>query len=445
MNKSNNDISTNSKNVYYYFLVLSNLIASLGGGTILGKGMSIISLPLVRGGALQAILIGSALGFIFVNIVKSIKVKAMPALLRSFSLFCAITSLVLFFIFHKYSVHEKLLIISVEWAFFAILCLHFMFWYYARAWRVQEVVSKGQNMALIDFGYYVGFIIGSILYVFPSEIFKIVNIGMGIVLLIDVLLQIFSWIFDLVAHKDPTKNLISKVGQCVPIGVDFKRSFFGISTLWGWKLSISTAILVIAVQSTFFNLTHYFNDRFSPFIVAFFYVGAALAAWFSNKYSIVLEWKKKCDIDKMSYAVFNIKINGNQKAISLRRVCSILALSVISSVYITNHGIEIGMNNLNVLFKILFLSLSMLSGFAIEFIVISIINRLGIEEIQTQKVIAFTYGIMVVGLAIGFFVIGLFNNLMFVSISVVGICLLLIMMILNKRSQIISSAAIENK
>ena len=54
----------------------------------------------------------------------------------------------------------------------------------------------------------------------------------------------------------------------------------------GWKLSLATVALVIAVQGPIFSLTHHFSHTFGPCAIAFFYIGAFISALLCDNFKL---------------------------------------------------------------------------------------------------------------------------------------------------------------
>lgn len=421
-------ILSNKQNAPFYLLVLSNFIASFGGGTILGKGIHIIDLPLLQGGSILAFFIGSTLGIVFKPFITNLKSKA---ILRWFSIFCAITSLALLIVFNEFSAHGKFLDLYPTLTFFGLLSLRFSFWYYSRTTRVAEAILQQQNMALIDFGYYSGIIVGTLVWVLPG-----IDIGMSIVLMIDIAFQFMAGVCDLLAYRmaKNTKKQPCNVEATTEEQEKSNQGSVDVDKSWIWRLTLSTLLFTISVQGVIFDLTHHLSEKFSPYILSFFYLGAAVSSVFCNRHNIALDWpigqKNDC------YAKITLDLQGKKRSIHFWVICMFLSLSVISAVLMTEYGV---LNNIT--FKIggilssMLLVFDFLSAFLIEVILIGIINRIGFEErnAKQKNMIMLTYGLMAMSLAIGFWTMGFFENIILDFTGVVVASFFIIMLLVNKR------------
>lgn len=127
----------------YYLFALSNFLAAFGGGMILGKGISVINIPYLKGGSILAFFVGTILGLIF---LQSIPKKWSEAIARWFSLFAAISSLGLLYIFTNYQTDSHL-VDTAGLIFFIVLSIRFGFWFFSRVLRASAAAGQQQNIA----------------------------------------------------------------------------------------------------------------------------------------------------------------------------------------------------------------------------------------------------------------------------------------------------------
>lgn len=401
-------------------LIFSNFIAAFGGGTVLRKGLDVITLPYLHEGSLFAFILGSAIGFVFYTLLKD-KATTSKKIESWFSIFCSLFSILLLCVFLNYSIDGQLIFTASSLVFFALLSIRFAFWYYARSIRVSLMIEQKQNMAMVEFSYYAGLIIGLIGWNFFG------HIGIKIALIVDVIFQFMAGCIDRYAYKiiNSSHMVIRKITAEIEKKIVNQKTNYS----WCWKLCFSTAILVIAIQSPIFVLTHYFPAEFNAYVIAALYTGTAIAAILCKHTGMKVEWTSK-------NAIFNLIILNKKKYFSLITFCFLSNATILSCIFIAyySHIHQIEMQ----LFKslgALFIFSVICSGILLEIFLICFVTQIGIEEenFHQKKMIKIAYGMMVMGLAVGYFLMSLFSDIIISLPCIVILCFLTILFNTKKK------------
>lgn len=282
------------QSVSYSLFSISNFLAAIGGGVVLGKGVGILDVPILQGSSLLAFFVGTAIGLMF---LKCTPKKFSEIFSQWFSICGGITSIILCVIFIYFSFKGKL---SGNFAllFFVLLSVRFGFWFYSRVLRVSKAAGQRQGIAWVELGYYSGVIIGLILWVFLG-----ININITAALLVDAFLQLSAGILDLIENKISQKKEITSEKEIVHISSLQKQD-----KIWQWRLAFGVMFLTIGVQVVIFNLAHKVHENLSPYVLAIFYFGATISALFCKKFNVRLEWNVDNKITVQEMQLFYLEI-----------------------------------------------------------------------------------------------------------------------------------------
>lgn len=403
----------------YYLFSISNLLAAFGGGLILGKGAGIIHYPYLQGGSILAFFIGTILGLVFLQFIPK---KSSNFISQFFSISCGITSLILFYIYQNHSLNGNINGISAL-VFFLLLSVRFGFWFYSRVMRASIATSHQQSIAWVEFGYYIGIVLGLVIW----KLFDI-PIGLGTALIIDAIFQFMAGILDLINVRIGNSSL-EKSKEETPLITD--HSFVQYSHEWCWKLSRTVVLLTIGVQVVIFNTAHFIADSFGSYILATFYLGVAAGAYTCNKFKIYMTWIGENNLATIATNTGK-KIQFNVLFLTFMLA---LAVSIVLPTINLNHSItsSVFINGFVVCVFVF------ISAFIYEVISVSLLDRIGYEEIKLDRsgMIMRTYGLMGLGAAIGFWILGIMGEHLISSIATLFICLSLATMTVLKRNSIL--------
>lgn len=400
----------------YYFSSFSNFIAAFGGGMILGKGVGIIDQPFLQGGSILAFFIGTTLGLAFLQIIPK---KISSHIARSFSILAAISALILLYIFTAYSVNERLVDIPAI-IFFILLCIRFGFWFYSRVLRASLAAGQHQKIAWVEFGYLAGMIGGLIVWNFLG-----IEVGIASALVIDATLQLSAGIIDLLVGNSTS----SSTSQSTP-----KNSKMTSQSSWSKHLIGSIIFLTVGIQVVIFSLAHQVSSDFTPLILAFYYLGASIAAVFCKKFQIFLEWNINY---RISFAKIFLGSKSRSRGISFIIYGILSSLSVAAAIFGVVY-LQWGYgNSINENFLLL---LIFISAFFYEILALAILDRIGLEDrfINNQNMLMRTYGFMGMGAAISLWLLSLSKNLA-ISLFFTSILCMMLSMFLTRRKQFIKS------
>ena len=380
--------------IRYYLFSLSNFMAAVGGGMILGKGVATIQIPVLQGSSLLAFFVGTVFGLALLQITPK---KFSNLFSRWFSISGGMTSLILLSIFVFYRVNETLSG-NAAVLFFILLSVRFGFWFYSRVLRAATAAGQQQRIAWVEFGYYAGVIAGLVLWLLLG-----VDIGMASALLLDAFLQFGAGLLDLFVNRmqKPVENdIINKlqtIENCQNI-TTIKHH----NKIWGWRLAIAVMLLTVGVQVIIFNLAHQVSNHFSPYMLAIFYLGAAASAVFCKRFNVRLEWNLHAAKNR-GYATIIFDKYGDNKKISFLLLNILSAFSVAAVILIVYR--HLGTINIHKLFGIeefWLLAFVFISTFFYEIITLSLLDRIGLEEKDSphRGMVLRTYGIMSIAAAV---------------------------------------------
>ena len=376
-----------------YFSPIANLVAAFGGGMILGKGIGVINYPYLQSGSILAFFIGTILGLGFLQCVPK---RLSKVIAQFFSMGCGLTSLLLFYIFQNFADNERLNGISAL-IFFLFLSLRFGLWFYSRVMRASHASEYQQSIAGVEFGYYLGMVLGLIVW----KLFGI-TIGLSSALILDVCFQLFAGFLDL--RSFALKN-VSSVMQKLDTALSYDNQSDTYSLRWCWKMASAVVFFTIGIQVIIFNAAHHVADSYSPYILATFYLGVAIAAFLCGQYKSHISWEQH-----NHQAI--IMIGDGHRKTTLR----VLPLTLISSISVMVVVGYIHSNHLilnNQLFTYFVLCVFIfIAAFFYEILSIALLDRLGFEEkkLNHSGMIMRTYGLMGVGAAVSLWMLSSMPN-----------------------------------
>lgn len=415
--------------VRYYLFALSNFLAAFGGGMILGKGMGTITTTFVQGGSLLAFFVGTVLGLFFLQLVPE---KWSKTFAYSFSFCGSLTSFCLLIIFYYYSINEKISGM-VALLFFFLLSIRFGFWFYSRVYRASDAAGQQQRIAWVEFGYYAGIIFGLIIWEF-------LGVNMSIALIIDAFLQFSAGSMDLLANhmqKSPASKFNKQEREPLFRNIINNKPN---EKIWGWRLASAVVFLTIGTQVVTFSLAHQVSGCLGSYILAFFYIGVAIAAIICGKFKIRLKWDRHKDRSQ-GYPVICYHLMKSEKRISffLMGILPLLGILIaVLGILLWRWSVLISGDN-HILFnnrEILLLIFVCIAAFFYEILALAIIDRIGLEEkfLNRSGMVVRTYGLMGMGAAVSLWMLGIIENSLFGLISILGVCLVFTMLAVWKRS-----------
>lgn len=395
----------------YYLFSISNLFAAFGGGLVLGKGLGVIDIPYLQNGSVLAFFIGTIFGLIFLQFIPD---KFSKLLSQSFSICCAITSVILFYLFENFSLYGKLSG-NIGLVFFVLLSVRFGFWFYSRVIRASAASGQQQSIAWVELGYYSGMILGLIIW----KVLKI-NITLSSALIIDASFQFIAGVLDFKSNAINVPIITKEMEDNSNIQ---QISSFKSTPTWLLKLSIAIVLLTIGVQVVIFNLSHHVAESFGVYILAIFYFGVASAAFAASKFKVLLYWDKN---------IANITLKNGKKF-------NLLISASVSAIFVLMTAAILNPNNfilINACFRNCFICLFVfIASFIYEIISLAILDRIGYEEkaIQSSGMVMKTYGLMGLGSAIGLWLLGITSDNFSSSVIMVWLCFLIAIGLISKR------------
>ncbi|MBV9576709.1 MAG: hypothetical protein JO149_08815 [Gammaproteobacteria bacterium] len=407
-------LSDTKQALRYYLFSLSNFLAAVGGGMILGKGVATIQIPALQGGSLLAFFVGTVIGLIFLQTTPK---RFSNLFARWFSISGGTTSLILFGIFVTYEVN-KTLSGKVAILFFILLSLRFGFWFFSRVLRAAAAAGQQQNIAWVEFGYYAGVISGLVIWLLLG-----IDIGMAYALLLDAFLQFGAGLLDIFANRIPkplekitSESKTVEEKQAAPAIVHHSK-------IWSWRLAIAVMLLTVGVQVIVFNLAHQVSSQFSPYMLAIFYLGAAVSAIFCKKFNIRLEWVLHTAKSHSYAAIFLGKSEINKK-LNLLGITVFSALCVAAAIVLVNQ--HIGIANNQGIKTFCLLALVFIATFSYEILALALLDRIGLEEKDApqQNMVLRTYGLMSIAAAISLWLLQLVHSSLFYLILTLVGCFL---------------------
>lgn len=411
----------------YCLFSFSNFLAAFGGGVILGKGIGVIDNSFLHGSSVLAFLMGSVLGLAFIQFLPE---QWSKKIVHWFSFFCGVTSLFLFAIFKNYALNGKIANLAAFF-FFLLLIIRFGFWFYSRVSRAAEAAGQKQRIAWVEFGYFLGVILGLIIW----EILGI-EIRLGTALILDALLQFSAGFIDLFANyffhslmqtiKESQENICNNSSQT--------NSNSDNTKIWGWRLAIAVMFLTVGIQVITFNLSYQVSERFGVYILAFFYIGVSIAAIIYSKFKIRLEWHQS-QYNYFGYAAICFEMQKQKKQISFVLICVLAVCCVVITAILQYRdnveNIQFMLNTREILILIFICA----GALFYEILALSIIDRIGLEErFANNKIMVMrTYGVMAIGAAISLWIIGATKISFFGLFVILNICLVLTTQCVRKR------------
>jgi hypothetical protein len=370
----------------YYLSSFANLIASFGGGVVLGKGVGVIGIPYLENSSVLAFFIGTTFGLLFLQFVPKSFAKILS---QAFSISSGISSLILCGIFQSFSVDNKIFDIA-GLVFFVLLSLRFGFWFYARVIRADNSAGQEQSIAWVELGYYSGMILGLIIWKFLD-----IALDLSTALMIDAIAQFLAGSLDFIG----TKFIISSSPKTENISDNKSKLHTQACQNWIWRLSLAVVFLTIAVQVVIFNLSHNVNTESGSIILAIFYFGVAVAAFIANRQKLLISWS-------------NVKaqiIFGTQKKIAFI-YCMLIAFAA-TSLPVLIIGLHCALRSL-----IIYISI-FIAALMYELTLLTLLDRIGLEEniLQISGMIIKTYGLMGLGAAITLSILSISTNLVISS------------------------------
>ncbi|TAK77678.1 MAG: hypothetical protein EPO11_02340 [Gammaproteobacteria bacterium] len=408
----------------YYLFSLSNLLAAFGGGTILGKGIGIINNTFLQGGSILSFFVGTIFGLIFLQFIPK---KWSKTIACSFSICGGLTSIILLSVFEANAINGRLSDTPALW-FFILLCTRFGFWFYSRVLRASAAAGQQQRIAWVELGYYLGVIFGLIIW----ELFGI-NIGMAAALLLDAILQFSAGSLDWVANRLVLFSQNDGIAESQISQLHNDKKTNNDEKVWCWRLAIAAVFLTIAVQVVIFNLAHQVLGSFSPYILAFFYFGVAVAAIVYKRFKIKLDWNVLAKKNS-SYAVICSTIAQKNKKISFF-AGSFLSLFSVAIVIVGIIDWRWGMISPVETSGTLLLTFVSIAAFFYEILTLAILDRIGLEEkaYHHQNMIVVTYGLMGVGAAVSFWILGTMKNSLLELLFTLVVCFMFSVLMIQKR------------
>lgn len=384
---------------------ISNFIAALGGGAVLGKATHILDVSYLHGGGILAFFLGTVLGLVFLQVIPK---RFSSHLAQGFAFGSGISSIVLFYLFQHYAIQGKMGGVTAV-LFFLILCVRFGLWFYARVMRVSTTAKRKKTIAFVEFGYYFGMVCGLIIWNNFSMVFSI-----GMVLVIDVLSQFIAGVLDFGSYR----NNVTEINNNKMFAMKENMSLFVGSKARCWQLLSGAVSITLGIQVVIFNTAHHITEIISTYVLAVFYLGVALAAFLSNQFGIYLSWTEKGRA-RMILKQFDFRTSV---------FFLILGAGILVS-YVVLCSQQV-MNGLWVLFPAVFLS-----AFIFEVLSIGLLDSLGKEEqklANPTQMMMLAYGFMGITSAFGFWILSLTERPS-LALAIVGSCLTLTWFLIEGR------------
>lgn len=410
-------LNNQEKSINYYLFSISNFMAALGGGMILGKGMNAINIPQLQGGSLLAFFVGTIWGL---GLLQLLPKKLSNIFAPWFSMCGGLVSLILFSCFMLYSVNQKVSS-DIGIIFFLLLSIRFGFWFYSRVLRASSAAGQKQRIAWVEFGYYSGIILGLVLWIFLG-----IKLGLAAALILDSFLQIAAGVIDLYVHRRQSSNNNKNNPIEKNTLAEISRNILRDKKIWGWRLASAVMLLTVAIQVIIFNLAHQVSDIFSPYILAIFYFGAAVSTIFYKRLNMELEWIVKAAKNR-GYAVIAFGRKNNKKSVSFL-LGSLLAglgvITVIIGVLHWNWGNQNSSFGFNEYCLLIFV---FISTFFYGILELAILDRIGLEEHNSphKGMILRTYGLMSIAAAISLWILQITQSSLWGLNLTFSICFLL--------------------
>jgi hypothetical protein len=404
----------------YYFLAFANFLSAIGGGAILSSAAP--TLPDFTKGAIVAFLIGAVIGLFFQVLVPERWSRHMGPW---FSVGVGPTSLLLAWLIKAYADNETLRG-AAAYSFVALLSVRFGLWFFSRALRAQTAGSRRQGIALIELGYYSGMVFGLIVQ-------GRLEYGMLTALLIDAILQPVAGLIDLAnadGRKAPESTMVDLSGaQDAPrahadaVGEAAAQPTFDYG--WYWRLTAAVVCLTIGFQAVTLSIDHD-NDGPSPYVLACFYGGVALAALFCRVFQIRFDWGA---VD--GRLAGNARISSDKTGLRLRANVGLITLAAAASMVAALSGSILGHNPAR--FE---LPLIAAAAFIYQILVLSLLDRIGRAEklARFKEGIKLTYLLLGIGTVLSVLLLGLSPNKQAAGVIVTVACSLISFYAVRRRA-----------
>ncbi len=347
-------------------LICSNLLTSIGGGTVLSAAKGISGLTVFGSGSIFAFLSGSALSLGLLITVKSYSKSRVLTYISIATILSSITLLSI--VLGNALLIEKSLPLSgaMAWMFLIVLIIRYAFWFLNRSLR-SNIASmiKTSWLALTEAAYFLGFIIGLLLR--PIALLAGGNIIR--VLIFDILLLFIVAVFDYLQQKYACDNHSQHV--YIKRGRIIKQPFF-------LYLTGALTFLTVAFQVTIFHFADSVAQAGMPvpntiadIILALFYAGVAATA------TLCFYWKPDVEIVDNRSVRISLQLNGRIVSIPFSLLVLLSGLLIFLGIF----GITTATNlrsdsTLWLMIRVIsFLSIGIGAGL-FEFLFLSIIGRI---------------------------------------------------------------------
>lgn len=280
-------------------LATSNLLAALGGGTLLGEARKVAKVEGLSGDTTIALFCGISLGLVVVIALPTrVKDRAPPL----FSLAAVLASCALAAVLWTGgSKDDNVWTIegTLAWFFWLLLVARFAVWFVARIFRTDYSAGQGGGIAWVELSYFVGTVLGLIAWKFIRLPISVLQL-----LVLDAFFQSVATVIDLRAVR-AIAALRSTTQRPVMVPTNEKSSASRtatVATVFDWSgygaLLFAFSSLTLAVQIVTFAFSGLAlaarefarEDLFGSSVLASSYLGAAMAAYLYNFASLRLVW-----------------------------------------------------------------------------------------------------------------------------------------------------------
>ena len=239
-----------------------------------------------------------------------------------------------------------------------------------------------------------------------------ITVLLGTALLIDAAFQFCAGLIDFYSFSSIEK-IINDTSQSVK-----KETLLNpLSSHWCSKLSKSVVLLTLGVQVVIFNAAHYLSHTISTYLLATFYFGVAVSAFFSSRYKLYISWNN-------SYSAM-IGNNKNNLKMPVSYILGIIFISIFGTCYEIFTNMYVHENTLTVM---LVCMLTFIAAFSFETLSLSFLDKVSYEEraLSSSGLVMQTYGLMGLVAAIGFWMLSIFKNHMMLSLLIISISIIYI-------------------
>ncbi|HBW38480.1 hypothetical protein [Desulfosporosinus sp. BICA1-9] len=319
MKGSQTNPSTESRQSFWqiWLLICSNLLTSIGGGTVLSAAKGISELTMLGSGSIFAFLVGSAFSLGLLIAVKCYCRSRILAYISIATIFSSITLLGI--VWGNAFLIEKNLPLSGAMAclFLLVLIIRYAFWFLSRSLR-SNIASmvKSSWLALTEAAYFLGFIIGLLLR--PSALLA----GGSIirVLILDIFLLFIVAVFDFLQQKYACNSL----GQYVfnNKGRITKQPFFLYLTGALGFLTIAFQVVIFYFADSMAQANIPILSAMADVILALFYTGVAAMA------TLCFYWNPNLEIVDNRSAIVSLQLNKRMVSIPFSLLVSLSGLLI---------------------------------------------------------------------------------------------------------------------